>query len=139
MKTNLVVPVFLLTFVLGFVFMGVLSADASVTRSMLFHNGALVRTVAVPAAMPNGGIDPLYMVTNGVSGQLSITAVGPGETGYHGGAWAVYSVTFIASTTPYLLTSESEVRAAETAGDVTVSRMPDLDNRCPVLLLSQSP
>jgi hypothetical protein len=35
--------------------------------------------------------------------------------------------------TPYLLTSDEAVAAAEAAGDVTVTRAPEADNRCPVL------
>ncbi len=130
-KTNILAASLVVgAFVFGFI--GILSADASVTKAMLFHDGEMVRTVAVPAAIPNGGIDPLYMVTNGVTGQLGITAVAPGDADYHGGAWAVYTVTFTGSTTPYLLTSESEVLTAEIFGDVTVTRASDLDNRCPV-------
>jgi hypothetical protein len=34
---------------------------------------------------------------------------------------------------PYLLTSDEDVQAAEDAGDVTVTREPEMDNRCPVL------
>ena len=106
-------------------------ADAP-ARGMLYHDGALVRTFVVPAPLPHGGIDPLYMVTNGVSGQVSVIAVAPGDAGYHGGAWAVSLVTFNAGVTPYLLTSDETVLAAAAAGDVTVTRAPALDNRCPV-------
>jgi hypothetical protein len=101
-------------------------------RAMLFLNGDTVRTFVVPAPLPHGGTDPLFMVTNGASGQLGIAGVGPGEPGYHGGAWAVYTVTFDAGVTPYLLTSDEDVEEAENAGDVTVTRRSDLDNRCPV-------
>jgi hypothetical protein len=103
------------------------------TFGYLYHDGELVRTFGLPAATPHGGIDPLYSVTNGVSGQVSITAVAPGDTGYHGGRWAVSSVTFVNGVDPYLLTSDEAVMAAEAAGDVTVTRTPDADNRCPVL------
>ena len=73
----------------------------------LYHDGDILRTFVVPAPVPHGGIDPLYMVTNGVNGQLGITAVAPGSPGYHGGRWAVYLVTF--NVTPYLLTSDEDV------------------------------
>jgi len=33
---------------------------------------------------------------------------------------------------PYLLTSEAAVLDAETAGDVTVTRVPEMDFRCPI-------
>jgi hypothetical protein len=108
-------------------------ASAAKMRGMLYLDGDIVRTFVVPAPLPHGGIDPLYMVTNGVSEQLGITAVGPGYPNYHGGAWAVHTVTFNAGVTPYLLTSDEDVEAAEAAGDVTVTRHPELDNRCPVM------
>jgi len=109
-----------------------LATAAPPERSMLYHDGEMLRTFAVPAPLPHGGTDPLYMVTNGVEEQLGITGVAPGDPGYHGGAWAVHLVTFTAGVTPYLLTSDEAVRAAESAGDVTVTRAADLDFRCPV-------
>ena len=108
-------------------------ASAARDRGMLYLDGDIVRTFVVPAPLPHGGIDPLYMVTNGVSEQLGITAVGPGTGNYHGGAWAIHTVTFNAGVTPYLLTSDEDVEAAESAGDVTVTRRPEMDNRCPIM------
>jgi hypothetical protein len=106
---------------------------ASTGKGTLFHNGTTVRTVVVPAHVAAGtGTDPFYMVTNGASGQLGIAGVAPGDGPYHGGSWQVWAVTFRAGVTPYLLTSDEAVRAAEMAGDVTVTRMPDADFRCPV-------
>jgi hypothetical protein len=102
------------------------------TRGMLYNDGEILRTFVVPAPLPNGGIDPLYMVTNGVGDQLGIAAVAPGDADYHGGAWAIYTVTFNDGVTPYLLTSDEAVQAAAANGDVTVTRTPNLDNRCPV-------
>lgn len=92
----------------------------------LYYNGEVVRTVAPPAAFPNGGIDNLYAIPN----QRSVTAVAPGDTDYHGGHWAVYVVTW--NVTPYLLTSEQAVLDAETAGDVNITRAPENDVLCPV-------
>lgn len=102
-------------------------------RGRLYLDGEIVRTIALPAPVPHGGLDPLYQVTNGTSEQLGIAGVGPGDPGFHGGLWAVYTVTFNQGVTPYLLTSDEDVMAAEAAGDVTVTRDPSLDNRCPVL------
>jgi hypothetical protein len=107
-------------------------AFAKSSKGLLFHNGSTVRTVVVPAPIPNGGTDPLYSVTNGAEGQLGIAGVAPGDGPYHGGAWAVSTVTFNAGVTPYLLTSDEAVFAAEASGDVTVARVPDSDFRCPV-------
>jgi hypothetical protein len=115
------------------VLLGGTAATAKAEKGLLYHDGDIVRTVVPPAAIPHGGIDPLYSVANGVEGQLSVTAVAPGDGPYHGGRWAVYTVTFNEGVTPYLLTSDEAVLAAEAAGDVTVVRTPEADNRCPVL------
>jgi hypothetical protein len=108
------------------------SASAQTTKSVLYHDGGIVRTVVNPAPLPNGGSDPFYSVTNGAEGQLGIAGVAPGDGPYHGGAWAVNTVTFNEGVTPYLLTSDEAVFAAEGTGDVTVTRVPDADFRCPV-------
>jgi hypothetical protein len=97
----------------------------------LYLNGHVVGTVVPPAQVtPGSGLDPFYKVTNGASGQLGIAGVGPGEPGFHGGDWAVFTVTF--NVTPYLLTSGSAVAAAAANGDVTVTRQPAQDFRCPI-------
>src|SRR5919109_3676571 len=106
----------------------VLAAPAMATtgKGSLFHDGAVVGTVVVPAQIaPGSGSDPFYKVTNGADGQLGIAGVAPGDGPYHGGSWEVFVVTFNAGVTPYLLTSDEAVAAAQAAGDVTVSRAPD--------------
>jgi hypothetical protein len=107
-------------------------ALASSSKGMLFHDGATIRTVVVPVVIPDQGTDPFYAVTSGASGQLGIAGVAPGDGPYHGGAWEVFTVTFNAGVTPYLLTSDEAVLAAEAAGDVTVTRDGAADFRCPV-------
>lgn len=109
------------------------SASATTGKGMLYHDGDVVRTVVNAASIPHGGTDPFYNVTNGVEGQLGIAGVAPGDGPYHGGAWAVNLVTFNEGVDPYLLTSDEAVFAAEAAGDVTVTRVPEADFRCPVL------
>jgi len=96
----------------------------------LFHDGDVVRTVVPPAAMPNRGIDDLYVVMGGVEKQIPVAAVAPGDRGYHGGKWAFHAVTW--SVAPYLLTSESQVLAAAAAGDATITRVPANDFKCPI-------
>jgi hypothetical protein len=108
------------------------SASATTTKSFLYHDGDIVRTVVNASRLPHGGTDPFYSVTNGVDGQLGIAGVAPGDGPYHGGAWAVNTVTFDMGVTPYLLTSDEAVFAAEAAGDVTVVRVPEADFRCPI-------
>jgi len=109
-------------------------ASSEVGRGSLFLDGRVVGTVVPPAQMPAGtGQDPFYKVTNGASGQLGIAGVGPGDAGaFHGGSWQVWTVTFKSGVTPYLLTSASAVAAAQAAGDVTLTRVPDADFRCPI-------
>lgn len=97
----------------------------------LYLNGQIVGTVVPPAQVaPGSGLDPFYKVTNGVDGQLGIAGVGPGEPGFHGGDWEVFTVTF--NVRPYLLTSGSDVTAAASRGDVTVTRQAAQDFRCPI-------
>jgi hypothetical protein len=108
-------------------------ATATTGKGSLFHDGAVVGTVVVPAHVAAGsGNDPFYNVTNGAAGQLGIAGVAPGDGPYHGGNWQVWLVTFEDGVTPYLLTSDEAVATAEAAGDVTVTRAPDADFRCPV-------
>lgn len=108
-------------------------AMATTGKGSLFHNGEIVGTVVVPAHVePGTGNDPFYAVTNGVSGQLGIAGVAPGDGPYHGGNWAFNAVTFRSGVMPYLLTSDEAVFAAEASGDVTVTRVPENDFRCPV-------
>ena len=98
----------------------------------LYYDGEIVRTVVPPAAMPFQGRDNLYPFPgdDAAEGQLPIAAVAPGDRNYHGGQWAVNLVDWIKE--PYLLTSEADVLAAEAAGDISITRMPDLDFKCPV-------
>ena len=95
-----------------------------------FYDGGEVRTVVPPAANPNEGVDNFYAVMGGVGGQKAVVAVAPGDTDYHGGKWAFHAVTWNVS--PYLLTSEAAVLAAEMAGDVTITRVAENDFKCPI-------
>jgi hypothetical protein len=130
LKARLVTPLFLVLAALLVV--GPSLAQAAPPAGRLYLDDQLVRTHVVNDNLPNGGIDPLYMVTNGVSGQVSVVRYGPGSPNYHGGAWAVNLLTFNSGVTPYLLTSAAAVDAAEAAGDVTITRVPSMDNRCPI-------
>jgi len=110
-----------------------LPAMATTGKGSLFHNGAVVGTVVVPAKVPAGsGSDPFYNITNGAAGQLGIAGVAPGDGPYHGGDWQVWLVTFNNGVTPYLLTSDEAVAAAAAAGHVTVTRAAAADFRCPI-------
>lgn len=96
-----------------------------------YEDGRVLRTVVPPSAFPNEGRDPLYAFTSGgAAGQLAVIAAGPGDGDYHGGSWAFHAVTW--NVTPYLITSDEQLFAAEDAGDVTITRVPANDFRCPV-------
>jgi hypothetical protein len=107
-------------------------AGAQTGKGQLYLDGEIVGTVVNSAQLPHGGTDPFFGVTNGVAGQLGIAGVGPGQPGYTGGDWAFHSVTFNMGVTPYLLTSDEDVMAAEAADDVTVTRVEENDFRCPI-------
>lgn len=92
----------------------------------LFYEGEVVRTIVPPAANPQEGRDNFYAVPN----QFGVAAVAPGDTNYHGGHWAFHAVEW--NVEPYLLKSEAEVEAAEALGDVTVTRIPANDFKCPI-------
>jgi hypothetical protein len=125
--------VFVVSLVVGAIVFGAsVPASASTGKGSLFHDGAVVGTVVVPVSIPGQGTDPFYAVTNGAAGQLGIAGVAPGDGPYHGGAWQVFSVTFGAGVTPYVLTSDEAVMAARQTGDVTVTRAAASDFRCPV-------
>jgi hypothetical protein len=106
------------------------SGNAAASFGLLYHDGAIVRTVVTPTSTPGKGVDAIFAFATGVDGQLSVTSVAPGSPGYHGGRWAVYLVSW--NTTPRLLTSDEAVAAANTTGEVTITRMPAADFVCPV-------
>jgi hypothetical protein len=96
-----------------------------------YYEDEIVRTVVPPARSPQPGIDNFYGFPSGAAEeQLGIVGVAPGDTDYHGGHWAFHAVTW--NVTPYLLTSEDAVLAAANAGDVTVTRDPSMDFKCPI-------
>lgn len=92
----------------------------------LYYEGMVVRTIVPPARMPIRGRDNLYVIP----GQLGVAGVAPGDRDYHGGQWAFHSVAW--NVAPYLLTSEAEVLDAAASGDVTITRVPENDFRCPI-------
>jgi hypothetical protein len=96
-----------------------------------YYEDRIVRTVVPPASSPKQGRDNFYGFPSGAAaGQKGVVGVAPGDTDYHGGQWAFHAV--IWNVTPYLLTSEAAVLAAAGAGNVTVTRIPDNDFKCPI-------
>ena len=107
-------------------------ADPGEGFGLLYAHGDIYRTHGVPAATPMGGKDTIYSIVDGAEGQLSVSAVAPGDRDYHGGLWAVNVVMWTMGVEPYLLTSEEEVIEAWEAGDISIARMADADFRCPM-------
>ena len=98
----------------------------------LYYDGEVVRTVVPPAAMPFVGKDNLYVIQNGVEGQLPVAGVAPGDKDDHGGKWSFNNVVWNMETDPELLRSEAEVLAAASAGEVTIARIFENDFKCPI-------
>ena len=95
-------------------------------QTTIWLDGVMVRTILPPAASPQEGRDPFYMVP----GTGGVAAVGPGSAGYHGGQWQVYVVSW--NVAQYPLTSVDAILTAEAAGDITITRAADLDFLCPI-------
>lgn len=96
-----------------------------------YYQGQVVRTVVPPASTPKAGTDNFYGFPGAAAaGQKGVVGVAPGAEGYQGGHWAFHAVTW--NVTPYLLTSEAAVLTAKAAGDVSVTRVPDKDFKCPI-------
>jgi len=96
-----------------------------------YYQDIIVRTVVPPAKTPKPGRDNFYGFPSGAAaGQKGVVGVIPGAAGYHGGHWAFHAVTF--NVPPYLLTSEQAVLDAAATGNVTITRVPSMDFRCPI-------
>ena len=114
---------------LGLILVGGAAGSALATepvKTQIWLDGALVRTILPPASTPKEGTDPFYMVP----GTGGVAAVGPGDAGYRGGRWAVYTVSW--NVAPYQLRSYDAIMAAHATGDIEVTRRADLDFLCPI-------
>lgn len=95
-------------------------------KTTIWLDGVQVRTILPPAATPQEGNDPFFMVP----GTGGVAAVGPGDSGYHGGHWAVYVVSW--NVGQYPLTSYAAIMDAYDAGDISISRNVAADFLCPI-------
>jgi hypothetical protein len=120
----------------GLVFAGLLLAGTATAASAkdfgtVYFDGDAYRTFGNPASVPAGtGTDPIVSFTNFDQG--GVTAVGPGA-GAHGGRWQVWEGTWTNVSEARLLTDYDEVLAEVSAGNLTLTRVPEADFRCPIL------
>jgi hypothetical protein len=78
---------------------------------------------------PDSSFDALYAI----EGQaLAVAEAAPGDTGYNGGRWMRFQVTWNIED-PYPLTSEQDVLDAADAGHVAIASEPDAQFVCPVI------
>ena len=122
----------------GLVALAALTAPVSArTFGAVYVDNEIYRVFGNAANVPDGtGTDPFAKFTNSTNGsQLGVAAFGPGtEPGTsHGGRWAVYSVTWTAGDASTLVTSWSQLQSLADGGQLTITRTPAADFRCPVL------
>lgn len=101
-------------------------ADSPVVKTTIWLDGAVVRTLLPPAATPQEGTDPFFIVP----GTGGVAAMGPGDPGYHGGHWKVYVVSW--NVGQYPLTSYAAIMTADAAGDISIARNAAADFLCPI-------
>jgi hypothetical protein len=84
---------------------------------------------------PGNKLAPIWTVTNGAAGQHNIIDTVPGRRDYTP-LWQLVQVTFKPGVSPHLLRSRSDVEAAQTGGEVTITPTNTVVN-CPVLGFGQ--
>jgi hypothetical protein len=80
---------------------------------------------------PGNRVAPIWVFTNGATGQRNVIDVVPGQAGYTP-LWGVTMVTWNADASARVLRSASAIRSAAAAGDVTLTRTATVVN-CPVV------
>ena len=102
----------------------------------VFAHDEIYRVFGNAANVPDGtGTDPFAKFTNSTnSGQLGVAEFAPGDPGdSHGGRWAVYRATWTSGDAATLVTSWEQLESLAGAGQLTLTRDPAADFRCPVL------
>jgi hypothetical protein len=84
---------------------------------------------------PGNKVAPIWVFTNGASGQRNVIDTVPGQANYSP-LWQVNKVTWSHGATPRVLKSAAQVKAAAAAGDLTIARTTTVVN-CPVLGFGQ--
>ena len=116
-------------------FAGTTAAAGHPFGAVYIHD-QVFRVFGNPAHVPDGsGTDPFAKFSNSTNGaQLGVAEFGPGDAGNsHGGRWAVYRVTWTGGDASTLVTSWEQLQSLALSGDLTITRTPAADFRCPVL------
>jgi len=102
----------------------------------VYAHDEIFRVFGNPASVPDGtGTDPFAKFSNSTNAsQLGVAEFAPGDAGdSHGGRWAVYRVTWTNGDSSTLVTSWDQLVALANADQLTITRNPTADFRCPVL------
>jgi len=101
-----------------------------------FSNGHVIHyyDLGPVKVAPGNVVAPLFTVTNSVGAQQHNIAeenIAPGQTKYPP-LWGISKVTFKAGVKPRLITSYAQIKKAQAAGQVTITKTPLVVN-CPVV------
>ena len=102
----------------------------------VYAHDAIYRVFGNAAHVPDGtGTDPFAKFSNSTNpDQLGVAEFAPGDPGdSHGGRWAVYRATWTSGDPATLVTSWEQLQSLVDAGQLTLTRDPAADFRCPVL------
>jgi len=112
------------------------AAAAGQPFGAVYIHDQVYRVFGNAANVPDGaGTDPFAKFTNSAAAnQLGVAEFGPGDPGdSHGGRWAVYQATWTNGDPSTLVTSWDQLEALSQSGDLTLTRTPAANFRCPVL------
>ena len=101
-----------------------------------FSNGHVIHyyDLGPVKVAPGNVVAPLFTVTNPVGAQqhnITEENIAPGQTKYPP-LWGIIKVTFKAGVKPYLITSYAQIKKAQVARQVTITKTPLVVN-CPVV------
>ncbi len=102
----------------------------------VFVNDQIYRVFGNKANVPDGtGTDPFAIFTNSALGkaQYGVAEFAPGIIGHHGGRWAIYRATWTNGDPSTLVTSYADLETRAANHELTLTRDPEADFRCPVL------
>ncbi len=109
--------------------------SASRDFGSVYANDLVYRVFGNKANVPDGtGTDPFAIFTNSTAdAQYGVAEFAPGTIGHHGGRWAIYRATWTTGDSSTRITSWSQLESFAASGELTLTRDPQADFRCPVL------